>query len=128
MRGCKGDGEPVVVARSPILSELISKVEVQRGRFYIFDANEYVMARITPLVGLTFLLEGPWRDGWSKAKSGSWRVVLGAIERDDAGTFHGVGSLASKGKSSSVFHPLKHADIAFFHASAALLAHILPRR
>lgn len=87
-------------ARSPVLSELISKIEVQRGRFYVFDADNYVMGRITPLTGPTFLLEAPWRDGWSKAKSGSWRVVLGALERDERGTFHGLGALATKGKGS----------------------------
>ncbi len=95
------------VARSPVLSELVSKVEVQRGRFYIFDADAYVMARITPLAGPTFLLEAPWRGGWSEAKSGSWRVVLGALERDERGTFHGLGSLASKGKGGSVQKKLR---------------------
>jgi hypothetical protein len=88
------------VARSPVLSELVSKVEVQRGRFYVFDADNYVMARITPLAGPTFLLEAPWRDGWSESKRGGWRAVLGALEKDTRGTFHGLGSLAGKGGSS----------------------------
>jgi len=81
-----------------VLSELVANVAVQRGRFYVFGAGESVMARITPLVGPTFLLKAPWRSGWSEAKSGSWRVVLGALERDKLGTFHGLGVLAGKGK------------------------------
>jgi hypothetical protein len=89
------------VARSPVLAELISKVEVQRGRFYVFDADKHVIARVTPLAGPTFLLEAPWRDGWSEAKRGAWRAVLGALERDTRGTFHGLGSLAGKGKAGS---------------------------
>jgi hypothetical protein len=89
------------VARSPVLSELVAKVEIQRGRFYVFDTNEYVMARITPLAGPTFLLEAPWRNGWSEAKSGSLRTELNALERDTLGTFHGLGALASKGKGGA---------------------------
>ena len=89
------------VARSPVLAELVSKVEVQRGRFYIFDMGGYVMARVTPLDGPTFLLEAPWRRGWSETKRGAWRAVLGAVELDTRGTFHGLGSLASKGKGGS---------------------------
>jgi len=90
------------VSRSPVLSELVSKIDVQRQRFYVFDAGDYVMARITPLSGPTFLLEAPWRDGWSEAKRGAWRAVLGALEKDTQGSFHGLGSIASKGKSDSV--------------------------
>jgi hypothetical protein len=89
-----------LVARSPVLAELVQKVEIQRGRFYVFDTGNYVMARITPLAEATFLLEAPNGDGWSRAKSGSWRVVLGALERDTLGTFHGLGALASKGQAS----------------------------
>jgi hypothetical protein len=57
------------------------------------------VARITPLAGPTFLLEAPWGDGWSEAKKGGWRAVLGALEKDTRGKFHGLGSLAGKGSS-----------------------------
>lgn len=66
-----------------------------------FDADRHVIARVTPLAGPTFLLEAPWRDGWSEAKRGAWRAVLGALDRDTRGTFHGLESLAGKGKAGS---------------------------
>lgn len=87
------------VSKSPLLSELVAKVSVQRGRFYVFDTDGYVMARITPLAGATFLLEAPRGDAWTEAKKGSWQTVLTALERDKRGTFHGLGALVGKGKA-----------------------------
>ena len=86
------------VAKSPVLSELVSKVSVQRGRFYVFDTDGDVMARISPVAG-EFLLEAPRGDAWTKVKTASWQTVLNALERDKRGTFHGLGALVGKGKA-----------------------------
>src|ERR1019366_6791421 len=79
------------VSKSPVLSELVGKVSIQRSRFYLLDTPGYVMARITPLAAATFLLEAPRGDAWTAAKKGSWPTVLNALNRDKRGTFHGLG-------------------------------------
>lgn len=68
------------------------------------------MARITPLSSATFLLEAPRGNGWSEHARGTLRVVLGALERDRFGGFHGLGALARRSKSgdSSVLATLHH--------------------
>jgi hypothetical protein len=89
------------VSKSPVLSELVAKVSIQRSRFYVFDTHGYVMARITPLAEATFLLEAPRGDAWTAAKKGSWPTVLNALNRDKRGTFHGQGTLVGKGKADA---------------------------
>ncbi len=89
------------VARSAVLKELVAKVELSRGRVYFWRGDDDLMARVTPLTRVTFLLEAPRRNGWSEHKRGASRPVLSALERDVYGTFHGLGALAVKKKGGA---------------------------
>src|SRR5690606_29112361 len=48
---------------------------------------------------VTFLLEAQRGNGWSEHARGTLRAVLGALERDRFGGFHGLGALAKKPKA-----------------------------
>jgi len=87
------------VTRSKVLSVLVERVELTRGRLYLWRDETDLMARITPLSSATFLLESQRGTGWSEHARGTLRVVLGALERDRFGGFHGLGSLARKPKA-----------------------------
>lgn len=93
------------VARSKVLSALVERVELTRGRLYLWRDETDLMARITPLSSATFLLEAPRGNGWSEHARGTVRVVLGALERDRFGGFHGLGSLAEKSKAGDSSMP-----------------------
>jgi hypothetical protein len=86
------------VRRSKVLASLMENVEVTRGRFYFWRDETDLMARITPLSSVTFLLEAPRGNGWVEHARGTFRVVLGALERDRFEGFHGMGALARKSK------------------------------
>lgn len=78
-------------------------MQLARGRLYVWRDETDLMARITPLSSATFLLEAQRRGGWSEHARGTLRVVLNALERDEFGRFHGLGTLAKKqggGKAS----------------------------
>lgn len=87
------------VERSKVLSTLVERVELTRGRVYVWRDETDLMARITPLSSVTFLLEAQRGNGWSEHARGTLRVVLGALERDQFGGFHGLGALAKKPKT-----------------------------
>jgi len=87
------------IERSPLLRELSFEVRAARGRLYFIRKDEDV-ARITPLSSRTLLLESPRRTAWSESARGSLQVVLNAIERDEYGSFHGLGSFASRRKTA----------------------------
>jgi hypothetical protein len=84
------------VAKSKVLRELIAKVSLARGRLYFWSTDESVMARITPVSRVTFLLEVEGRSGWGLVERDSLPAVLKAIERDRLGIFHGMGALAKR--------------------------------
>jgi hypothetical protein len=86
------------VARSAVLEDLVAEVQLARGRIYFWRGEDDLMARVTPLSRRTLLLEEPRGNGWSEHKRGSLRTVLGALERDIYGTFHGLGALVRKRK------------------------------
>jgi hypothetical protein len=98
------------VERSKVLSELVERVELTRGRVYLWRDETDPMARITPRSSVTFLLEAQRGNGWSEHARGTLRVVLGALERDRFGGFHGLGALAKKPKAgdASVLATLHH--------------------
>lgn len=81
------------------MSTLVERVELTRGRVYVWSDETDLMARITPLSSVTFLLEAQRGNGWSEHARGTLRVVLGALERDRLGGFHGLGALAKKPKA-----------------------------
>jgi len=87
------------VTRSKVLSVLVERVELTRGRLYLWRDETDLMARITPLSSATFLLESQPGTAWSEHARGTLRVVLVALERDRFGRFHGLGSLARKPKA-----------------------------
>ena len=87
------------VERSKVLGTLVVRVELTRGRVYVWRDETDLMARITPLSSVTFLLEAQRGNGWSEHARGTLRVVLGALERDRLGGFHGLGALARKPKT-----------------------------
>lgn len=87
------------VERSKVLGTLVERVELTRGRVYVWRDETDLMARITPLSSASFLLESQRRSGWSEHARGTLRVVLGALERDRFGGFHGLGTLARKSKT-----------------------------
>jgi hypothetical protein len=80
------------------LSTLVESVELTRGRLYLWRDETELMARITPLSSATFLLEAQRGHAWSEHARGTLRVVLGALERDRFGGFHGLGGLVRKPK------------------------------
>lgn len=88
------------VERSEVLRALAVHVEVARGRVYFWRGEDELMARITPLSSKTFLLEAERGSGWSEHARGTFRVVLGALERDKFGSFHGLGPLRGKSKQN----------------------------
>lgn len=87
------------VERSKVLNALVERVELTRGRVYVWRDETDLMARITPLSSETFLLESQRRSSWSERARGTLRVVLGALERDRLGGFHGLGALVGKSKA-----------------------------
>jgi hypothetical protein len=100
------------VARSAVLKDLVAEVQLARGRVYFWRGEDDLMARVTPLSRQTLLLEAPRRNGWSEHKRGSARAVLGALERDIYGTFHGLGALARRRKKDGErsVQEILHAD------------------
>lgn len=86
------------VARSAVLSAVVSEVTLARGRIYIWRGEKDLMARLTPLSQQTMLLERPRRNGWSEYERGPERRVLATLERDPHGTLHGLGDLVGKRK------------------------------
>ena len=84
------------VAKSKVLRELVTEVTLTRGRLYFWSGSESIMARVTPVSRVTFLLEVERRSGWSLVERDSLPAVLNAIERDRLGTFHGLGALATR--------------------------------
>ncbi len=86
------------VARSKVLSAIVARVDLTRGRLYFWRDETDRIARITPLSSETFLLEAECGTSWSEHARGTLRVVLGALERDRFGDFHGLGALVGKSK------------------------------
>jgi hypothetical protein len=82
------------VAESVILCELVSHVQLARGRLYLWCEPEDLMARITPLSDRKMLLEAPRGSSWTEAGRGMLKTMLKALESDRLGTFHGLGVLA----------------------------------
>lgn len=82
------------VERSKVLSTLVERVDLTRARLYLWRDETDLMARITPLSSATFLLEAQRGNVWFERARGTLRVVLGALERDRFGGFHGLGALA----------------------------------
>ncbi len=87
------------VARSKVLGTLVERVELTRGRVYLWRDETDLMARISPLSSATFIIEAQRGNGWSEHARGTLRVVLGALERDRFGGFHGLGALARRPKT-----------------------------
>lgn len=54
------------IERSKVLSTLVERVELTRGRVYVWRDETDLMARITPLSSVTFLLEAQRGNGWSE--------------------------------------------------------------
>ena len=84
------------VEGSIILSELVGEVQLARGRLYLWQEPEDLMARITPLGPRAMLLETPRRNSWTEHKRGQLATVLKYVESDTSGTFHGLGSLVAR--------------------------------
>ena len=87
-----------LVEGSALLKDLVPRVQLARGRLYLWRGQDDLMARVTPLSSGTMLLEAPRRNGWSEHGRGPLRAVLGKLERDTEGTFHGLGALVRKPK------------------------------
>ncbi|HEX7479967.1 MAG TPA: hypothetical protein VF331_19345 [Polyangiales bacterium] len=100
------------VEESAVLRELVDDVQLSRGRIYFWRADDDAMARVTPLSSRTFLLEAPWRNGWTEQARGPLRDVLVALASDTTGKFHGLGALATKSKGGGSKSPqqILHGD------------------
>jgi len=85
------------VQGSPVLRELVSRVECARGRVYVWRGPDDLMARLTPLSSRTLLLETPRGAAWTGHGRGALLPMMEFVERDQEGTFHGLGSLVGGG-------------------------------
>ena len=87
------------VERSKVLSTLVERVELTRGRVYVWRDETDLMARITPRLVGDVPPRGAARKRLVRARSRHPSRRPRALERDRLGGFHGLGALAKKPKA-----------------------------
>ncbi len=100
------------VEASPVLREVVHRVQRARGRLYLWRAQDDLMARITPLSARSMLLETPrGSNSWVEHKRGPLKSVLKVVELDTDGSFHGLGWLAAAEPDASAPQVVLHREL-----------------